>query len=164
MAFDRVVDGSELVLIAQVPKAGDRWKQVHFNADLVDQFFALGPGHQAVRLQKVDAKGRALEPVTRALVLSEVNKNPKFELDFGKVAEYPQTGPPLVLLLEVDLRNYRYVTLLPGEPGYDEMADLLASLSSIGRGVHRSTTTLDEIELRWPECPLRNPKAHGPAS
>ena len=77
MTFERPLTGAELVLVAQVPGAGDRWHQVHLNAALVEQFFRLGEGHQAVRMQRVDSRGHVSDPVTRPLVFSQTNKNYK---------------------------------------------------------------------------------------
>ena len=143
------------MLVAQVPAAGDRWHQVHLNAALVEQFFRMSEGHQAVRMQRVDARGQVSDPVTRPLVFSQTNKNFKIEFDFGDVEDYPTAGPPLLVILEVDVRAYRYQLLLPGDKGYDEMNALNASLPSVGRGLRRVISNLDEIELRWPGCRLR---------
>lgn len=154
MVFERPLTGAELVLVAQVPGAGDRWHQVHFNAALVEQFFRLGPGHMAVRLQRVDSDGTSREPEDRTLVFSQRNKNYKIEFDFP-VTEYPEAGPPLLLILEVAVRVYRYQLLLPGQEGYEEMTALNLSEPSVGRGLRRILTTLDEVELRWPRCKLR---------
>ena len=35
------LEGSELVLLAQVPKAGGRWQQVHFNIDMSGQLLPM---------------------------------------------------------------------------------------------------------------------------
>lgn len=155
MTFERPLTGAELVLVAQVPGAGNRWHQVHLNAALVEQFFRLGEGHQTVRMQRVDERGRVSDPVTRSLVFSRTNKNYKIEFDFGDVKDYPVAGPPLLLILEVDVRAYRYQLLLPGERGYEEMNTLNVLLPSVGRGFRRVISNLDEVELRWPGCRLR---------
>jgi hypothetical protein len=104
--------------------------------------------------------GRAIlshvsDPVTRPLVFSQRNRNYKIEFDFGDVKDYPSAGPPLLLILEVDVRTYRYQLVLPGDKGYEEMFVLNASLPSVGRGLRRVITNLDEAELRWPGCRLR---------
>ena len=46
------------ILIAQVPKAGGRWSQVHFNADVVREYFRLVDfGTQRVYLSQVGSGG-----------------------------------------------------------------------------------------------------------
>ena len=148
--------GNELVLVAQVPKAGDRWKQVHFNVEVGKRFFRVGPGQDLqVTLERVGSDGVVLHRTARPLVFAERNRNYKLEFDFGDVGTYPTEGPPILVALELDVRYFRYIPLLPGRAGYDEMEGLNRSLESVGRGVRRVVTTLDEVELRWPACPLR---------
>lgn len=160
MASDYLLSGRELVLVAQVPKAGGRWKQVHFNREVIARFFGLGRGKHSMSFQHVDQLGQDAGTAIRTLVLSLTNLNRKIEFSFGKTSDYPAEGPPLLVILELDAerRHYRYQVLLPGEPGYTEMRDTTESLPSVGQGHPRVITTLDEVELRWPGCRLRNPR------
>lgn len=152
-----LLSGSELVLVAQVPRAGDRWHQVHFNVLVGERFFRVRPGESyPVTLEQTGFDGRLLSRKTTPLVFSEKNRNYRLEFDFGSVEKYPGQGPPILVVLELSLRIFRYVALFPGNGGYDEMAALNAALDSVGRGVRRVFTTLDEVELRWPQCPLRS--------
>lgn len=154
--------GSELVLLAQVPKAGSRWTQVHFNIDTSEQFFRMSPGdNRRVTLERVDAAGVLHDATARPLVMSEVNKNFKIEFDFGSLRDYPSSGVPLLVVLELDVRTFRYLLLTPGDAGYQQMMQLNHELPSIGRGLPRAITNLDEVELRWPTSPLRTPKRPG---
>jgi len=157
------LDGSELVLVAQVPKAGGRWHQVHFNVAVMWEVFRLKKGTQrTISLARVDPAGVLQGPVSRQLVFSEINLNLKLEFEFGRQAgkrlEYPATGRPLLLVLELDLRRFRYQTLMPGDPGHAQMLQFNEELPPIGRGVRRGVSNLDEVELRWPGCSLRFPK------
>jgi hypothetical protein len=92
---------------------------------------------------------------SRPLVFADRNRNPKVEFDFAGRTEYPDDGVPILVVLELDVRRFRYVPLMPGQPGYEEMLALNLALPSVGRGHRRGITTLDEVELRWPGCPLR---------
>jgi hypothetical protein len=142
-----------------VPKAGSRWHQVHFNKDVMWEFFRLARGDsRRISLERVDSEGRLHHAVPRQLVLSDTNLNPKIEFDFGDVRDYPTEGVPLLLVLELDLRTFRYQALMPGQSGYNEMRQLNHELPSIGKGLPRGLATLDEVELRWPGCKLRSPK------
>jgi hypothetical protein len=157
--MEQPLSGSELVLVAQVPKAGGRWRQVHFNKDVMWDFFRLRKSDKrTVAVERVNTDGSREEQVARQLVLSGVNLNPKIELDFGmdqgKRREYPDEGVPLVVVLELDMRTFRYQTLMPGEDGHAEMLALNQELPSIGRGLPRVKSTLDEVELRWQGCRL----------
>lgn len=151
--------GSEYVLIAQVPKAGNRWHQVHLNAAICQRFFRIAEGEdKVVRLERVDRKGVLQVALERPLVFSHRNRNYKIEFDFGDVADYPQVGVPLLVILELDVRSFRYQLLLPGDQGHEEMLHLNEALAPVGRGLRRVITTLDEVELRWPSCRLRSPQ------
>jgi len=131
---------------------------VHFNADVVERFFRMEPGSaRRVTFEHVDELGYDRGTSVRPLVFSEVNKNLKIEFDFGGVRDYPSEGVPLLLVLELGLRAFRYQLLLPDVSGYEPMLELNRSLPKIGRGLRRVITTLDEVELRWRECPLRRP-------
>ncbi len=161
--FDHPLAGSELVLVARVPKAGSRWTQVHFNKDVIKQFFSLNEGDdRTVTFERIDGDGSRQDQVARHLVLSGVNLNPKIELDFGmkegKRPEYPEGGQtPILVALELDPRSFRYQTLMPGQLGHEPMYRLTEQLPSVGRGLPRVLTTLDEVELRWSQCRLRTP-------
>lgn len=155
----QALSGSEYVLVAQVPKAGDRWHQVHLNAAICQQFFRIAEGEdKVVRLERVDRGGGLGARFDRGLVFSHRNRNYKIEFDFGDVDTYPKAGVPLLVILELDVRVFRYQLLVPGDPGYDPMLQLNSTMPSVGRGLRRVVTTLDEVELRWPGCPLRTPR------
>lgn len=158
---ERPLSGSELVLVAQVPEAGGRWTQTHFNKDVIRQFFrAHEGGKRTLAFERVEGDGTLDSQARRSLVKSSANLNPKIELDFGlkegKRPEYPKVGRPIVVVLELDTRTFRYQTLMPGDQGHEKMLAMTEQLPSIGKGVPRVITNLDEVELRWPGCKLRS--------
>jgi hypothetical protein len=152
--------GAEYVLVAQVPKAGGRWHQVHFNVDVGKRFFRVSEGEEhTVSLERMDPGGSSLGRITRPLVFSHANRNYRIEFDFNPITAYPDPERPLLVILEIGLRRFRYLLLMPGDAGYNDMKYLNEALPSIGRGVLRVITNLDEVELRWPTCPLRGTRA-----
>lgn len=155
MASAPLLTGTEPVLVAQVPKAGGRWHQVHFNMDVGRRFFRVEEGEdKSVNIERLGSTGKVLGSDTRRLVLG-VNRNYRLEFDFSPAEDYPSESRPLIVIVELGLRRFRYVTLMPGEPGHEEMYRITESVDSIGGGLPRVMTTLDEVELRWPGCPLR---------
>ncbi len=157
--------GNELTLIARVPKAGSeggRWTQVHFNRAVAEQFFRITPGdRRLLTLERIAKNGEYVGRRSRPLVYSaSSNKNCKVELEFSpaKNEDYDPDNRPLVVMTEIDVRRFRYRSLMPGWPGYEEMAELNRSLPRVGRGEPRVITTLDEVELRWPTVGVRNPR------
>ena len=159
MATAPLLTGTEPVLVAQVPKAGGRWAQVHFNMDVGRRFFRVEEGEEkSVELERVDLSGKPLRSDTRKLVLGP-NRNYRIEFDFAPAGDYPDTGRPVLVVVELGLRRFRYVTLMPGQAGHEEMTRATNELEGIGQGVPRVMTTLDEVELRWIQCPLRGAPA-----
>ncbi len=146
--FDRI-------LIAQVPSAGGRWAQVHFNAAVVQQYFRITELRtQRVYLTRVDEEGRRGDDEVRSCVYSEVNKNYKIEIGAAKGLAYPAQGPPLLIFRERQVRCFDYLLLMPGQEGYAPLLRLTEMLPKIGKGLRRVITDLTTLERAWPECPL----------
>jgi len=156
MATAPLLTGTEPVLVAQVPKAGGRWEQVHFNMDVGRRFFRVEEGEEkTVKVERVDAAGEVIGSYPpRKLVLGP-NRNYRIEFDFDPTTEYPTEGRPVLVIVELGLRQFRYVALMPGAAGHEEMTRITEELQTVGRGLPRVITTLDEVELRWAGCPLR---------
>jgi hypothetical protein len=153
--MDAPLTGTEYVMIAVVPKAGGRWHQVHFNLDVGREFFRVQVGEtHTLQLEWTGRSGDVRSRTTRPLVFSERNRNYKVEFELD-AEDYPATGRPLLVIVEVGLRRFRYLLLMPGDAGYQEMGELNRRLPAVGKGMRRVITNLDEVELAWPSCPLR---------
>ena len=147
------------VLLAQVPRAGARWAQVHFNAHVIQNYFRLSRNRldtQRVYLTHVlpDANRGVIE--VRPCVFSQRNKNYKIEIGAAGHLAYPQHGRPLLVFRERQLRTYDYMLFMPGDDGHAALLDLSNRLPSPGRGLPRPETHTAEIARTWPECPLLN--------
>ena len=142
------------VLIAQVPKAGGRWSQIHFNADVVREYFRLADsGSQRVYLSQVGSDGVRTDAEVRPLVYSSANKNPKIEFGAASGQGYP-ASPPVLLLRERQIRVFDYMLLLPGAEGYSEVFALSNTQPKLGRGMPRVVTDLNTLQGAWSACPL----------
>ena len=145
---------TERFLIAEVPKAAGRWRQVGFNREVVEQFFQAEPNtSDRVSLSQFTASGFELEP-PRPVVLSGVNLNHRIEFRARRGDDYPTTGRPILLLREVGARTFTYVMVYPGEAGYAELAGVLASRKSIGQGVPRVIVSRADVVAAWSGMPL----------
>jgi hypothetical protein len=147
--FDRI-------LLAQVPGAGGRWAQVHFNADVIVGYFRLTDFEiQRVYLTRVLGDGTREEVEVRRCVYSAgSNRNHKIEIGAAKGLAYPDEDRPLLIFRERQLRSYDYMLLMPGDEGYDRLIDLSNRLPSPGRGFPRPITDLVTLRAAWPDCPL----------
>jgi hypothetical protein len=148
------------VLVAQVPKAGGRWKQAHFNADVVHQFFRITDRElQRAFLTYVFDDGTRGEEEPRRCVYSAANKNYKIEIETPDNAAYPDEGRPIVVFVERNVRIFDYLLLMPGMPGYSQMLHVTETLPQIGKGTARVLTDTDALRASWPSCPLLLPPA-----
>ncbi len=143
------------VLVAQVPAAGGRWHQVHYNKEIVKKFLHVKPNSsQRLFLREVKTDGSLGSEEPRPLIYSEYNKNYKVEIASRHGAAYPENNPPIIILKEVGLRSFRYMLLMPGDKGYDKMLDFTKRNPSIGKGVPRVLTKISSLLAEWPDCPI----------
>lgn len=146
--------GLDRVLLAQVPAAGGRWSQVHFNAQITEQYFRVTDvAAQRVYLTSVDAAGLRGEEEVRPVVFSQANGNHKIEIAAAKGLDYP-ASPPLLVFRERQVRCFDYMLLMPDHPGYRELLGMSQALPTIGRGLRRAITDLATLARAWPACPL----------
>lgn len=146
--FDRI-------LIAQVPRAGGRWAQVHLNTEVVRVYFRITDYMtQRAYLTHVAPDGVRAEVEVRPCVYSRTNKNHKIEIGAARGQDYPHDAHPVLIFRERQLRAFDYMLLMPGEAGYGPLVDLTERLPSLGRGFPRVMTDMDTLAASWPDCPL----------
>jgi len=149
------VDVDARMLVAEVPKAGGRWHQIHFNADVSDTFFRVQPGtNQRAFLRHLDPLGNAVLEPPRPCVLSPVNLNHKIEFGAHKGEAYPAAGRPILVVRELGLRQFIYLMLMPGQTGHTQMTTLLSLNPSVGRGLRRFITNHATVKAAWPTLPI----------
>ena len=142
-------------LVARVPRAGDRWHQVHFNREVIDRFFQVRSGTaQRVYLVECRQDGSFAEQEVRPCVYSPANKNLKIEVSSHHGLPYPEAGQPIAVYRELQTRSFAYMLLMPGDPGHAVMSALTESLESVGRGALRVIADSATIREAWAECPL----------
>lgn len=143
------------VLIAQIPKAGGRWKQVHYNKDVVKKFFQVSnDSHQRVFLKEFKPDGSEGDFEIRPVVYSSSNKNFKIEINPSTDYSYPNSYPPIIVLRKVGTRIFLYTLLFPENPHFESVRKFLESKKSIGKGVRRAIINGDDVLKIWPDCPL----------
>lgn len=147
------------VLIRYVAKAGYRTSQVHFSLSKVKEFFGLGPGDTSeISLQMVQPS----EPLGRIergrrLVFSLVNRNAKIEMEGLRHRlpdNYPLSGRAILLIQEIESNHYRYMVLLPGEPGYEQLQGHLDAVPQQGLSLKEDILSLDQLLAIWPSYPV----------
>ena len=153
--IDLTMGRADRFLVAQVPKAGGRWHQIHFNREVIEEFFRVRyDTAQRVFLVECRHDGTFAEPEVRPCVYSHANQNLKIEIASHHGEPYPDAGRPIIICRERQVRSFVYMLLMPGESGYDEMLALSEALPSIGRGVPRVITDIASIRRVWATSPL----------
>ena len=149
-----VLAGASRFLVARVPKAGNRWHQVHFNLPVIDRFFRVRPNTaQRVYLQECKQDGTLGDEEVRPCVYSDANKNLKIEIASHHGEAYPDVGPPIAVYRELHARSFAYMLLMPGDPGYDAMFALNETGATVGPGARRVIVDRDAIRDAWPTSP-----------
>ncbi|MBN2022581.1 MAG: phospholipase D family protein [Pirellulales bacterium] len=149
------VPSESRVLVAQIPKAGNRWDQGHFNREVIDQFFRVTPNSaQRVYLQCQRMDGSLADQEVRPCVFSQRNKNLKIEIGAAHGVSYPAKDVPVAVFREVQVRTFHYMLLMPKDAGYQPMLRLTQKLPNLGRGLPRVLTDVATVKHAWPACPL----------
>ncbi|HXT40656.1 MAG TPA: phospholipase D-like domain-containing protein [Candidatus Angelobacter sp.] len=148
-------EGQVAALVAEIPRAGNRWNQANFDLNTFRHFFGAQPGasHRIV-LQHVNDVGELGTMESRPSV-SVASHNYRFELEAASGLQYPRRGHPIGVFLQIGRRTFRYRLLLPRWPGYSAMRDFLATRYT-GRAnqMRRVVATAADVYQAWPGSPL----------
>jgi HKD family nuclease len=144
------------VLAAGIPR--ERWRQVGFNAVVADDFFDVRVNGELISAEAIDRRGQSTGTEMRRLINPPANENHRIELPEPEGRLRPATGTPIILALELDRRQVRYMYLLPGDNGYRSVLREISRREAIGISrkpeTKRVYMTLGELRRRWPGCPL----------
>ena len=115
------------VLIAEIPRAGNRWNQANFDLDTFRSFFQLqAKRNQSVLLFPVSEDGTVGEAEFRQSV-SVVSQNYRIEVGLAANQPYPSQGRPIGVFLRVGVRAFRYRLVMPGSTEHSTLKSLLDS-------------------------------------
>ena len=119
------VTSSDRVLVAEVPKASARWKQVNFDKASFQNYFGATPGGAGgtyrILLKNVDATGSLGDTEPRPSV-SVASHNWRFEISAANGMSYPTgTNRPYVVFSESSTRSFLYELIMPGDSRYVEV-------------------------------------------
>ena len=125
---DNTIDAGPIgafVLLAQIPKASNRWNQANFDLDTFTDFFEVQPGtHQRVVLLPVAPGGSVGEPEIRQSV-SVKSRNFRIELGLAAGLAYPEHNRPIGVFLRVGTRRFRYRLLMPTDQEHTAVSAFL---------------------------------------
>lgn len=106
------------VLIAEIPRSGNRWNQANFDLETFQNFFGATLGHtQRIILTHVDSDGtEGHEEIRPSVAVS--SQNYRFELEAGAGLAYPNRKRPIGVFVRAATRTFRYRLLMPGTVGH----------------------------------------------
>ena len=155
-AADRALNvvGNAPMLIAQVPRSGDRPSQVNFDKANFESFFGASVigSQRTIFLYEVMPDGALAEVEPRPGVARR-SKNYSFELRGARKSS--STGHTIAVFLRFGPSDFAYVCVRPGEDGFVEMDKFLTSRWT-GRSdrMKRVPSSVDDLRKVWPQSPL----------
>ena len=150
-----IASSVEEVLVAEIPKAGDRWAQANFDQENYEGFFGAKVGSQRrISLHHVDGAGDLSDVESRPSV-EVASQNYRFELAAARGLAYPAAGPPIGVFLRLATGEFLYSLLLPGDAGYQDVDGLLtANWHGRADRKRRVRFTAGKLRAAWPTSPL----------
>ena len=154
------VSTTDRILVAEVPKASTRWKQINFDKASFQNYFGAMPGGTSgtyrILLKNVDSAGTlgATEPRPSVSVASH---NWRFEISAASGLPYPSgTNRPYVVFSEATTRSFLYELLMPGDSRYSEVDSFVKSWkrSNGVSGIARFITDVSTIKPSTPSLGL----------
>lgn len=149
------IQDDSAVLIAEIPKGGNRWTSAGFDLKHYEGFFGAQLGTQRrIVLQHVSANGALGELESRPSVAVK-SQNYRFELGAASGLPYPKKGVPVAVFVKVAPRTFRYRLLMPTDPHYGLIVKILnKTWSGPSNQMRRVLMPIAELRAGWPKSPL----------
>lgn len=114
------------ILVAEIPKSKERWKQANFDINTFTSFFGSPAESGQYRMLTCLANddGTLSEVKSRPYV-SVKSHNYRIELDVPTGTPYPDEGRVIGIFVKVAKRNFLYALSFPGEPDHDSLQQFL---------------------------------------
>lgn len=148
---------TEEILLAEIPRGSDRWKQANFDIATFRGFFGADPrASHRLLLWRLNPDGSVAGIETRPTV-SVRSHNYRVELEAASGLAYPTGNDrPIGAFLRVSVRQFRYVLLMPGDADYEVVERLLTRGAGprVPNHMRRRVFFRAEVEASWPSSPL----------
>ncbi|MHB8107568.1 MAG: hypothetical protein ACYDH4_09125 [Candidatus Cryosericum sp.] len=144
------------VLIAEIPKAGNRWQQANVDAGTFLAFFNSQPGvsgQEMLVLREVQRDGR-LGRIQQRPPVSVRSQNYRVELSIEGEVQYPDDGRPIGVFVRLSTRTFLYMVLLPSDAGHIALQRELDHHRARRDRVVRYSTDVQELRGLCPTLPL----------
>nr|HMQ75645.1 phospholipase D family protein [Flavobacteriales bacterium] len=115
------------VLVAEIPRSDNRWKQANFDKDNYENYFGAKVGTQRRMLFQWLQPGGALAEVESRPSVQVASHNWRFELNAAADLPYPDNGRPIGIFLRIAERTFLYTLSMPGDEHNARLAAFLTS-------------------------------------
>lgn len=144
------------VLVAEIPRSGQRWKQVNFDKETFEGYFDAGVGGNSRVLFWEVAEDGSLGELENRPAVAVVSQNYRFELSAAR-GDYPASGRPVGIFWETDPGEFLYQIIMPEDVNYADVRSLLdgiADTSAPARKLVRSTMPADAAVKAMPKLSI----------
>lgn len=145
------------ILIAEIPKSGNRWKQANFDKGTFEHYFGATCGENGeyrILLKNVNDDGTMDETEIRPSV-SVSSQNYRFELDAASDLDYPDGNErPIAIFAKVSRRDFIYMLLMPEHPEYGEVMKFIGETAAPSMKMRRLQYIAGDVETRIPSLAL----------
>ena len=151
----KFINLNQEILIAEIGKSGDRWKQANFPLKIWENYFGGDLKlEKYIHLYEVNRNGSLNKKVSTKIVKV---KSQNYRVELGAVAgiNYPDSGRPIGIFKKISQSEFRYHIFMPEDPMH---SNLLGYLNIRGKGYATSLkgalVFLNQLESLWPDCPV----------
>ena len=151
----KFINLNQEILIAEIGKSGDRWKQANFPLKIWENYFGGDLKlEKYIHLYEVNRNGSLNKKVSTKIVKV---KSQNYRVELGAVAgiNYPDSGRPIGIFKKISQSEFRYHIFMPEDPMHP---NLLGYLNIRGKGYATSLkgalVFLNQLESLWPDCPV----------
>ena len=145
------------ILIAEIPKSGNRWKQANFDKETFEHYFGATCGENGeyrILLKNVNDDGSLNETEIRPSV-SVSSRNYRFELDAANGLKYPDGNErPIAIFSKVSCRDFIYMLLMPGQANYNKVMTFIGESVPPSAKMRRLQYTAKDVITRIPNLAL----------
>lgn len=149
---------SAAVLVAEIPKSGDRWKQVNFHLEDYQNFFGVkGETARLVVFRHVKGDGTLDDYEKNRPPVTVRSRNFRFELAAAAGIAYPDLnlGRPIGVYIRVATRTFFYRLLLPNDIEFQSVSRILNQRSgNPGIKMRSVRMTVEELRQSWARAPF----------
>lgn len=163
--LDYSADTDYEVLIAEIPRSGDRWKQVNVKESIFREYFGATSVEENDRtifygnlnFYNINSSGFRQAVEHRQAVYSSTSHNYRFELSCPETnLPYPNDGRPIGVYIKKGEEDFDYIVMMPNNPLFSDVRDYLHRESAETRSDRMKNIYISFSTLRdtFPSLPF----------